>query len=68
MGGKIQFQEQDPTFVDGGKKVVAASALITEQKIAPPGLVVIDLEALDATPSAAPSTDGDADEDGEGAE
>jgi Tol biopolymer transport system component len=47
---RVQFEEDDPAFSPDGKKVVSASK-ITDKDLAPPGLSVADLEAIDATPA-----------------
>ncbi len=56
----LTFDEDDPTFSPDGKTIVSASKL-SDKDLAPPGLSVIDLAKIDATPAApepppAPST------------
>jgi Tol biopolymer transport system component len=49
--GKIQLLESDPVYSPDGKRVVAASAVLTGEertRLAPPGIAVVDLRVLDA--------------------
>lgn len=43
----VQFVESDPTFSPDGKRVITASNIQSSERMAPPGLSVIDLEAAD---------------------
>jgi Tol biopolymer transport system component len=43
----VQFSESDPSFSADSKKLVTASNILAENKMAPPGLSIIDLEAAD---------------------
>lgn len=46
----VQFLESDPSFSPDGKHVVSASGILSSQRLAPPGITLVDLAAADATP------------------
>lgn len=43
----LQFAESDPAFAPDGNKLVSASQIMAAERLAPPGLSIIDLEAAD---------------------
>jgi Tol biopolymer transport system component len=50
----VQFAESDPSFSPDGKKIVTASGIIAQERKAPPGLSIIDLETADPLRRAEP--------------
>lgn len=50
----VQFAESDPSFSSDGKKLVTASNIIAAQRMAPPGLSIVDLDAADPLQRAEP--------------